>query len=842
MVVPTVKLNNNYDFPVLGFGTYKAGNPGEVVQVVKDAIDVGFRHIDGAMFYENENEVGAAIKDKIAEGVVKREDLFVTSKEGDVLNPFDEEGMLIPSDVDYVDTWKQMEECAKQGLAKSIGLSNFNSQQITRILEVATIKPVVNQVECHPYLNQSKLIAFCKERDIVVTAYSPLGSPGVIAKPDTPAPLKDPIITKIAEKHGKSVAQTILRYLIQHDVVPIPKSSNRKRMEENFNVFDFQLTAEEVSEIDGVDRNCRIVPFPQYQNQGEAEQLVKDAIDIGYRHIDTAMIYGNEKEVGAGIRAKIAEGVVKREDIFITTKATKEGEAEQLVKDAIDIGYRHIDTAMIYGNEKEVGAGIRAKIAEGVVKREDIFITTKLWCSFHKRESVVEACKKSLANLGLDYLDLYIIHSPNSLQEGDDLLPKDKDGNFLVTDVDYVDTWKGMEECAKLGLAKSIGLSNFNSQQINRLLEAATIKPAVNQIQHGTVPIPKSSSKNRLKENFEIFDFEISKEDKAAIDALNKNIRICQWEITRVFKINTAGQNRNAQRLSTLWQVQFSGIIMFSVKLNNGRNFPVIGVGTLFARNEEAEQLVKNAIDIGYRHIDTAKLYENEKEIGSAIRAKIAEGVVKREDIFLTTKARNEEAEQLVKNAIDIGYRHIDTAKLYENEKEIGSAIRAKIAEGVVKREDIFLTTKLWSTCHRRELVVESCKQQLTDLGLDYIDLYLIHTSNSFKEGDDLWPRDADGKLQITDVDYLDTWKGMEECVKLGLVKSIGISNFNSQQINRILEAATIKPVVNQVIKELQTDTAGANLIFSSRCVFEMSLALLHKKRKWRNGDAVVEK
>ncbi|XP_069679073.1 aldo-keto reductase family 1 member B1-like [Periplaneta americana] len=300
MVIPTVKFNNNRDFPVLGCGTYEAGKPGEVAAVVKDAIDVGFRHIDGAMFYENEAEIGEAIRAKIAEGVVKREDLFITSKlwnifhrpdlvvptckktlsdlgleyvdlylihwpfavkEGGVLNPFDGDGKLIPSDVDYVDTWKAMEDCFKLGLAKSIGLSNFNSQQIQRILDVATIKPVVNQVECHPYLNQSKLIEFCKQRGIVITAFCPLGSPGVLAGPDSPSPLKDPKILEIANKHKKTVAQTILRYLIQHGVVPIPKSSHKKRLEENFNVFDFKLTPEEVAAIDSLNRNIRICPY-----------------------------------------------------------------------------------------------------------------------------------------------------------------------------------------------------------------------------------------------------------------------------------------------------------------------------------------------------------------------------------------------------------------------------------------------------------------------------------------------------------------------------------------------------------------------------------------------------
>lgn len=158
------------------------------------------------------------------------------------------------------------------------------------------------------------------------------------------------------------------------------------------------------------------------------------------------------------------------------------GEVGQAVKNAIDVGYRHFDCAMIYANEVEIGRAIREKISNGDVKREELFITTKLWNAFHDREDVVPTCRKSLENFGLDYIDLYLIHWPVAfkLQGPFDTATPYKD--VVGYDYDYVETWKGMEECVRLGLTKSIGLSNFNSKQITRVLQNATIKPVMNQV------------------------------------------------------------------------------------------------------------------------------------------------------------------------------------------------------------------------------------------------------------------------------------------------------------------------------------------------------------------------
>jgi len=297
--IPTLKFHNGKEIPVLGLGTWKSP-PGEVKNAVEAAIDVGYRHIDCAHVYGNEKEVGAALKTKIAKGVVKREELFITSKlwntfhRPDLVVPavkktladlgleyldlylihwpfgYKEDGELFPtvnekiqfSEVDYLDTWKAMEGLVCAGLVRSVGVSNFNAAQLNRLLKSCTIKPVTNQIECHPYLNQSKLSKLCKDNGILVTAYSPLGSPDrPWAKPEDPQLLEDVKIKSLAEKYNKTPAQIVIRYQIDRGNIVIPKSVTKARIAQNMDVFGFKLTADDIKLIDTFDCNGRICPM-----------------------------------------------------------------------------------------------------------------------------------------------------------------------------------------------------------------------------------------------------------------------------------------------------------------------------------------------------------------------------------------------------------------------------------------------------------------------------------------------------------------------------------------------------------------------------------------------------
>lgn len=269
-----IRLNNDVEMPQLGFGVWQI--PDETATTtVKQAIEAGYRSIDTAMIYQNEVGVGEAI----AGCGIPREDLFITTKVWNAdqgyettLRAFDESlerlGLdyvdlyLIhwptPKHDKYVETYQALETLYREGRVKAIGVSNFDIDHLERILKECDIVPTVNQVERHPYLQQKELQAFCDRHHIKLEAYSPLMNGRDL--------LEDPVIQEIAEAHGKTPAQIILRWQLQTDVIAIPKSVTPSRIQENIAIFYFQLTEKDLEQIASLDKNHRINQVPSEFN------------------------------------------------------------------------------------------------------------------------------------------------------------------------------------------------------------------------------------------------------------------------------------------------------------------------------------------------------------------------------------------------------------------------------------------------------------------------------------------------------------------------------------------------------------------------------------------------
>ncbi|XP_060648700.1 aldo-keto reductase family 1 member A1-like [Drosophila nasuta] len=304
-------LNNGHKMPMIGIGTWQASDA-EIEVAIEAALEAGYRHIDTASRYGNEKAIGRVLTRWLDSGKVKREELFIVTKlplnanapsdvepiikksladlQLDYVDMFlihtpftlmasedggvkrDEQGLAIPDlRTNHAATWVEMEKLVANGLAKSIGVSNFDQEQVGRLLKTAKIRPATNQIEHHVYLQQKELVDFCKAEGIAITAYAPLGSKG-LAKfnagcgivRELPDLMDVPEIKEIAAAYGKTPAQVLLRWIVDTGVIAIPKSTNPERLKQNLDIFDFKLTDEEVAKLVKLDQNFRIFNFASH--------------------------------------------------------------------------------------------------------------------------------------------------------------------------------------------------------------------------------------------------------------------------------------------------------------------------------------------------------------------------------------------------------------------------------------------------------------------------------------------------------------------------------------------------------------------------------------------------
>ncbi|CAH1118942.1 unnamed protein product [Phaedon cochleariae] len=313
----SLEMTGGKNIPTIGLGTWQSTNETELETALNAALEAGYRHIDTAYIYGNEAIIGRVLNKWLTSGKVTREELFITTKlpisgiHRDRVELFIKKSLenlqleyldlylihfavgtnyigdsIIPpldklklEDSDHVGVWKKMEEQVDAGRTRAIGLSNFNQSQIERIIKAARIKPACLQIELHLSLQQRDLVQFCHKNNIVVVAYSPLGNPsynkflesfGQKAR-ELPNLLQNPLIKSIAEKHGKSSGQVMLRFLVQNNIVAIPKSVTPSRIKENINIFDFSLDAKDMASLQGLEigekaRICDWKVIPKLQD------------------------------------------------------------------------------------------------------------------------------------------------------------------------------------------------------------------------------------------------------------------------------------------------------------------------------------------------------------------------------------------------------------------------------------------------------------------------------------------------------------------------------------------------------------------------------------------------
>merc|ERR1712048_1338475 len=455
--IPTHKVNNGVDFPTMSVGTRRYYDA-TAEQVVKDALAAGFNHIDTANNYRNQAGVGKALKG------VPRDSYFLTTKvptgsasatAKNLQDNLDQLGL------DYVDLvlvhfpptfnrcssmqsqWGAMEEFYKAGKAKAIGVSNYCPSSIECIMQKATVTPAVNQVQYHVGMGVDPIgvKSASEEHGIHLQAYSPLGN----GKSDL---ITGYLVTGIGANYGKTGAQVALRWIQENGVSLTTKTTKTSHMQEDLDVFTFELAADE-----------------------------KATLDTATSPSGSPSFMCSKLSSSLTIPTHTLNNGVEMPMMSIGTWQYDTSTAEQVVKDALSVGFNHIDTANNYRNQKGVGAALQG------VDRNSYFLTTKI--PDGTASQTKQYLDQDLSELGLEYVDLMLVHFP----------PRGNSCSKMRAQ------WAAMEEFYKAGKAKAIGVSNYCPSSLECIMQTATVTPAVNQVQYhvgmGVDPIGVKSASEK---------------------------------------------------------------------------------------------------------------------------------------------------------------------------------------------------------------------------------------------------------------------------------------------------------------------------------------------------------
>lgn len=301
-------VSADHTIPAIGLGTWKS-DPGEVGDAVSSALQIGYRHIDCASIYQNQKEIGSTFAKALSDKTVKREDLWITSKlwnnahaarhvrpaleatlrdlqldyldlylihwpvhfKENIVFPKHADEFIEPDAIPVMETWQAMEKMVQKGLCRFIGVCNFNLRRLEGLSQQAHIQPVMNQIELHPYLQQQKMLTYCRENNILLTAYSPLGSPDRpegLKKKDEPSLLSHPVILELAENKNISAGQLLISWALSRNTVVIPKSTNPGRQKENLEADAIILDQSDIDKINQLEQNYRYVDGSFFASPG----------------------------------------------------------------------------------------------------------------------------------------------------------------------------------------------------------------------------------------------------------------------------------------------------------------------------------------------------------------------------------------------------------------------------------------------------------------------------------------------------------------------------------------------------------------------------------------------